>query len=220
MVHAKPHRTSPCSRPAIAWFSSIFLAVRLKARARAAEVRRSASGLNGRNKMRNLIGCIVLVLLASHLVHAQKSTASEIPTIAYCDLLRHPELYEGKVVRIGAIYRYGFEWSEFYCFSCLNQGQTWVDFDESYSSRTKSKIKRKLSGNGEIGRTISVVAVGRFYGSGGYGHMGAYRYKFLVSYVEQAKVILNESPSPTAMPNKSFERDASTACLSSLPSPN
>lgn len=139
-----------------------------------------------------------------------KSSASAAPealNVAYCDLLRAPASYDGKLVRVRATYRYGFEWSEFYCTDCSEKGRTWVDYDESYESCTKSKFRKKLEGNGEIGRTVNVVAVGKFYGSGGgYGHMNAYRYKFLVHCVERAEVILNDSPVPAAMPNKALQR--------------
>jgi hypothetical protein len=140
--------------------------------------------------------------------------ATKIPTVAYCDLIRNPELYDQKVIRVKAIYRYGYEWSELYCGDCLKEGQTWVDFDESFESCTKPDVAKKLGDNGFKGRTVSVVMIGKFHGSGGgYGHMNAYRFRLLVSCVEQAKIILNDSPVPTAIPKSLL---SSSTCLAPL----
>ncbi len=54
----------------------------------------------------------------------------EYATVTYCDLMRKPEQYSGKVVRVSAIYRYGFEWSELYC---LEFGQSIVESNRSES---------------------------------------------------------------------------------------
>lgn len=43
---------------------------------------------------------------------------SETP-VTFCDLLRNAEKYNGKEVTVRATWRYGFEWSQFYCLDCL-----------------------------------------------------------------------------------------------------
>jgi hypothetical protein len=132
-----------------------------------------------------------------------KNSEMDAITVAYCDLVRRPELYDQKVIRVKAIYRYGYEWSELYCGDCLKGHQTWVGFDESFETRTDADVARKLGDNGFKGRTVSVVMIGTFHSSGGgYGHMGAYRFQLLVSSVEQAKIILNDSPLPSAITKK------------------
>jgi hypothetical protein len=53
--------------------------------------------------------------------------------------------------------------------------------------------------------TISVVFVGRFFGSGGgYGHMGAYPYQIVVSCVEMANIL--GKPGPAELPEKILKR--------------
>ena len=127
----------------------------------------------------------------------------EAATVAYCDLIRSPELYDQKTIRVKAIYRYGNEWSELYCGDCVKDHQTWVDFDDSFETHTEANVAKKLGDNGFRGRTVSVVMIGTFHSSGGgYGHMGAYRFQLLVSSVEQAEIILNDSPMPAAIPKK------------------
>lgn len=168
----------------------------------------------GKYQMQKLISSIIFTLLVLPSVQQQialtkpkHSAVTEVPTIAYCDLIRNPELYDQKTVRVRAIYRYGSEWSELYCLECLNAGQTWVDFDNSFKSRTPSSVVRKLGDNGFKGRTVSIVAVGKFYGSsGGYGHMNGYRFKFEVNSVENAEIILSDSPVPSALPKKALRR--------------
>jgi hypothetical protein len=102
---------------------------------------------------------------------------------------------------VSAIYRYGFEWSELYCLECGNEAKTWVDFDESFASSTKSGVRKKIGDHGFKGRTVRVTMIGRFE-LGGYGHMGAYQSRLLVSRLEKADLILNDSPLPNALPKK------------------
>ena len=130
----------------------------------------------------------------------------EYATVAYCDLVRNPERYNQKLVRVSGVYRYGYEWSELYCLECTTDARTWVDFNEAFSSSTKASIRKKLGGNGFKGRTVMVTMVGRFDAGGGYGHMGAYRFRLLVERVEKANVVLNDSPSPNALPKEVLSR--------------
>ena len=129
---------------------------------------------------------------------SQASSMSDIATIAYCELIRNPEKYDGKVVRTNATYRFGFEWAEFYCLDCWDgEHRTWVDYEDELCPKSK-----KIKGNDLRGRTVNVQVVGKFYGAGrmGYGHMNAYQYKFVVSCVESAKTIWNDSFVPSSLP--------------------
>src|SRR5713226_1071230 len=104
--------------------------------------------------------------------------AVEVKTVPFCDLIRNPKLYDQKIVRVTAIYRYGYEWSQLYCLDCNDVGATWVELDDSFATNTDPKLAKKIRENGFRGRTVRIVAVGQFYGTGGgYGHMGSYRYK-------------------------------------------
>jgi len=145
------------------------------------------------------------LLLTGTLSHATAQDR-EYPTVGYCDLMRSPEQYRGKVVRVTAIYRYGFEWSELYCLECVSEARTWVDLDESFVSSTKANVRKKIGPHGGQGRTVRVTMVGRFDVGGGYGHMGAYRFRLMVDRLEAAKVILDNSPSPSALPKEVLSR--------------
>ena len=141
------------------------------------------------------------MLLAVMLPTRSTPQDDEYATVSYCDLVRNAERYNGKLIRVSAIYRYGFEWSELYCLECGNEAKTWVDFDESFASSTKSGVRKKIGDHGFKGRTVRVIMVGRF-DVGGYGHMGAYRSRLLVSRLEKADVVLNDSTPPSALPKK------------------
>jgi hypothetical protein len=163
--------------------------------------------MESKNPMKYLLLFVFITLGAVVSARGQNTPATEdIPTVAFCDLLRHPELYDQKTVRVQAVYRYGFEWSELYCLSCLESGRTWVDFGDLFNSSTKPKVAKKISDGGDKGRTVNIVAVGKFYGSGRHGHLGGYNFKFVISCLEQAEVILNDSPVPSALPEKASRR--------------
>ncbi|MDQ1637731.1 MAG: hypothetical protein QOF62_1070 [Pyrinomonadaceae bacterium] len=155
----------------------------------------------------NTLGIAAGVLaLAVGMIPMRSRHGGEYTTVAYCDLVRNPERYNQKSVRVSAVYRYGYEWSELYCLECGTESKTWVDFDDSFSSSTKASIRKKLGDNGFKGRTVLVTMVGKFDAGSGYGHMGAYRYRLMVDSVEKADVILNDSPSPSALPKKVLSR--------------
>jgi hypothetical protein len=125
----------------------------------------------------------------------------QAPTVTYCDLIRNPSRYDKKEVRVKAVFRVGYEWEEIYCLDCFDTDQrTWIKFDDEVDSCTKRDIS-KLIGARE--GTFSIVAVGEFQSSGrGYGHMGAYRYQFVVKCVEKAIRLLKDGRSPTLLPKK------------------
>lgn len=156
--------------------------------------------VNCKHKMRKLVVCTAL-LFATLTAQAQKaappqsSPISEIPTVAYCDLIHNPENYDGKIIRINATYRSGFEWAELYCLNCWDMAhRTWVDFEGELCRKSK-----KINHNG----TMNVQVVGKFFGIGrmGYGHMNAYRYKFIVHCIEEYKLIWKNSNVPSALPD-------------------
>jgi hypothetical protein len=130
--------------------------------------------------------------------------SKEVPTVAYCDLIRNPAVYDKKEVRIKVVYRVGYEWEEVYCPDCFDlDGRTWVEFDEGIDSCTKRAVRRRISA---WEGTLSIEVIGEFQSSSGpYGHMGAYRYKFIVKCMEKAKVLLKDARSPNLVPSVLFK---------------
>jgi hypothetical protein len=88
---------------------------------------------------------LLLLSLVSLNVLTQVNQSQKVPTVPFCDLLRHPELHGGKEVRFQAIYRSVFEGSSFYDPACNGDARltNWADFDRSVkASMTPEELKR------------------------------------------------------------------------------
>lgn len=136
---------------------------------------------------------LVLLVIVSISGQEKNQSKEQIPTVAFCDLLTNAEDFEGKTIRIKATYRYGFEVSELFCLDCRDKGLVYLGFEDDFDSITKSSVRKKVKWN-ERGRTVNVLAVGKFYSKGGYGHMGGSPYKFVAQYFEAADIILKDAP--------------------------
>ena len=91
---------------------------------------------------------LFVAILAFGESHAQsmKSTGASIPIVDYCKLISNPELYDQKTIRVRGIYvRSGSATSTFHASKCEESDSTWVEFDDSYESRTASKLTRRLA---------------------------------------------------------------------------
>ena len=165
--------------------------------------------------MEFLIALAILLLAAPQERELSASHAqAEVSTVDYCALLREPAAYDKKVVRVKALYVAGFEVSAFEQPSCDEKRSTWVEFDRSESSCTDKKVRKafdaifnpprkRKKGVYEIpGPTrAEMVVVGSFEGPRPgipigpegrrvlteYGHLNAYKYKFVAQCVEQVK---------------------------------
>jgi hypothetical protein len=88
-----------------------------------------------------------LSLLVAGNARAQSSLKSspDIPTVDYCELLRRPELYDQRIVRVRTAYvRSGSERSTFNDSRCEQSGSTWVELDPPYESHTRRNLVRRL----------------------------------------------------------------------------
>jgi len=157
---------------------------------------------------------ILLVILAQP-GRSSPVVPLEVPTVDYCQLLTEPASYDKKVIRVKALYVAGFEVSAFEHPSCdKDRSSTWVEFDESENSCTDKKVRNAFDAIFHPPRKskkgvyqipgpsrAEVVVVGRFEGPKpgirigsegrriltGYGHMNAYKYRFVVQCMEQVK---------------------------------
>jgi hypothetical protein len=78
--------------------------------------------------------------------------------------------------------------------------RVWLEFGDDFDSCTRKGVRRRLEGDEG---TYSVTLIGKLSGSqGGYGHMGAYRFKFLATCAEEAKLLLKDGRSPTLVPKE------------------
>jgi hypothetical protein len=133
--------------------------------------------------------------------------ASDIPAVSICALLVKPADYDGKEVRVRATYNIGFEWSYFDGPRCKEYAAettpywtanvVWAEFDESANSSTRPEVLEKLKRArslcpDDMWRTqeTEMTVTGRFLKAKsvdeGYGHMGRYPYKLVVTGIAEA----------------------------------
>ena len=126
---------------------------------------------------------------------ATQTSNSEVSTVSYCDLINNDEKYNGKTIRVEVIYVTFFEKSVIFNPECkegnTREYQTWIDFSDGLSDvksqrhmiKRINKFQKKL--NERLGGGAArVVFVGKFQGSGYYGHQGGYRYRMEVDSIE------------------------------------
>lgn len=115
---------------------------------------------------------------------ARGSDDKTVPKITYCELIKHSEKYDDRVVEVTAIFENGFEKSYLYddegCKNGLSKRETWVGFDKSFvmdGDSEEARTNSKISGFG----IWEITAIGRFKRAQGpqrFGHLGCCRYEF------------------------------------------
>ena len=126
--------------------------------------------------------------------NTSRSNASDkksIPSLSYCDLLKSHSRYDGKLVRVKASWQFGFETSLLQDPECLKQPKAWLEFVDDNEACLQSKENRNAPGKQD--READVTVVGRLYGPGRYGHLGAYKYKFVAVCMEKIKVTASDN---------------------------
>jgi hypothetical protein len=148
---------------------------------------------------------ILALLLCGWMILAQTpSPTPSIPIVQFCDLVRDAANYDGRPVRVRAVYFSAFEISGFgepAGRSCHENSMVWVDFDPSVESNSKPEIYKRflasiyalrvdangnIEGEGLLWETpVVVTGVIHKPNGRGYGHTNIYSHKFVVSSVEE-----------------------------------
>jgi hypothetical protein len=126
----------------------------------------------------------------------QSLIPENISTIDFCELTCNPSKYGGTVVRIKVRYISGPETMAIYGLQCREDA--WAEYDNRYQKCTKAEVLeafaqllRPINDNvwGDV-READIVAVGLLiYGQEGFGHLNAFKYKFVIIRIEQAKAV-------------------------------
>jgi hypothetical protein len=142
---------------------------------------------------------IALVLPVLSLInYGRNNEPSDIPTMAYCDLVRNPTDFNEKIIRVRGAYRVGFEWSELYCSNCSERSdRTWIEFSDELCPKSK-----EIKGD----RIANVVFVGKFQTGRLYGHENGYRHQLVVTCVESAQTVIKTSFVPDKQAQKVAEQ--------------
>ena len=72
-----------------------------------------------------------------------------------CELMRDPEKYNGKLVKVRATWIYGFEWWYLHCLDC--DGRVWLDTSE-LDEQSKKTLKHTPKGAGIVNVDMSRVS--------------------------------------------------------------
>ena len=124
-------------------------------------------------------------------------------TVSFCELVRDPERYDKKVIRVKAVLFRGMENTYLTDPACAGKDlYLWVEFDESYlyqDEETKRRLDKILCSTQPCPTgTAEVIAIGRFSGptGGPYGHLDDYRFKFSIFHIEQVRSVPTDSAGP------------------------
>jgi hypothetical protein len=151
--------------------------------------------------MRTPLSLLLLVLAGCLSASAPPTIHTELPVLAYCDLIADPVRYNEQVVRVRATYLSGFENSAFSADGCDHR--TWVDFSPSYQTNTAKRVRETFA---SLDTATELVAVGVFTGVARtrvifgrtvhdrFGHLGGYDYHF--------ELLAIESVTPTHPPRQ------------------
>jgi len=120
--------------------------------------------------LQSAILCIGLLFSKTPQIEEQNTdkTQAEILDVAFCDLVAEPSKYDGKVVRVNAIYavsRHAFLYNPD-CDSRNNIIHPGLDCDSEEScEKLRESLSKNASGYIMEGRT-TITAVGKFKGTG------------------------------------------------------
>jgi hypothetical protein len=165
--------------------------------------------LNGSKEM--LMKLIFMLLVSTLTANGQSSvksskpanTASGIPTVEFCEVIRHPELYNGKQIRIKAIWLQTFEWSWLYAFgsdSCdsyKNSIRPYLDCPNDAACKGMQGIlNRNLEGDPFDGSRVGLILVGRFEDKEPLIKRNGSRFSLRVTRMEKVMRIPSDVPMP------------------------
>ena len=123
---------------------------------------------------RSITALCCMVLLASSAI----AQATRL-----CELIRNPEKYNGKLVRVRATWVYGYEWSYLHCLDC--DQPVWLDTSE-LDEKSEKTLRHKPKGAGNV----NVDVEGVFQAGGTFGHQNGYKYQLTAHTVANPAVIL------------------------------
>ena len=167
--------------------------------------------------MKNLIILATFILVISPFVYAQKiehssSPTKTIPTVSYCELIRNPDRYDRKTIRVKATLLVSFEVSTLEDSQCDIGRSIWVEFDGSHNSCTPKRVRKSFDNifnSSEVGRSTrgEIIAIGRFEMArkigtrptpSGFGHLDQYPYQLTIKCLEQ----VHPAPTPPLHANR------------------
>jgi hypothetical protein len=124
----------------------------------------------------------------SRQAEAERVDGGQITPVTFCELIKRPRLYFGKVVRLTATYQMGHEAAYLEHFRCMpgwrgRVGVGFVETDEGGRAALRREVERIADGEyGNARAKVTVVGVLRDEPDTGFG---GYRYRFDVMRFEE-----------------------------------
>lgn len=126
-------------------------------------------------------------------------TIPEAESVAFCDLVSSPQLYNQKMVTTRAVAAVMTSEVGFLYDPKCNSKDAWMDYEyeNDQASEVTNAFLRRNGGKNEA-RRANVTIVGRFDGPSktGYGHLSTLRFHFLIMAVEKAEAVRPDVPWP------------------------
>src|SRR5437867_6571428 len=99
-------------------------------------------------KLHRILTLNLLVFVFSFGAHGQEPKGSLPRDVAFCDLLRNPGEYDNQIVRVRAIWRQTFEWSNLYSTACDGYVEPqWDCPDDDTCKKLQRYLTRHLKGD-------------------------------------------------------------------------
>ncbi len=159
------------------------------------------------NQYRTLSLSVLILLPFLWQVTLGQENSYNKTTVEYCDLIKNPEIFDGKEVTVRATYRYGFEWSEIFCIECRDFGKTWLEI--GYITKKSERVLKKLP---KDDGTVNAVFTGTFESSKGPFGDGGYRFRFLLKSISDVDLVTKSGADPEQLPDKERKK-VSMQCL-------
>lgn len=133
-------------------------------------------------------------------------SASKTKTVAFCELIAHPELYDKRIVRTQVISAVGVESQVLYDPQCstretrtwATQGAAWSKADKKLQAAYLALLFDENNGRFPRGRSgrAKAILIGRFEASNknGYGHLNQYRFQFSIMGIEKVEPVPADVP--------------------------
>lgn len=130
--------------------------------------------------MKRWYSLILIILCISLHACTYTKLVEEKASIAYCDLMKNPSLYDGKTVRVSANYIVGFEWAFLSDDKCPsgqdNATKTWIIIPDKANlcedvGQVKTSLPPQINRSESMERKVTITGI--FHNSRG-GHLDSY----------------------------------------------
>lgn len=117
---------------------------------------------------------------------AQTQKAKQVKTVSYTELLSNKARFLGKKVRVKATWITAFEASDICESVCGKLEKAWAEYEIEKGCKTSWEDVWPET-NGSL-KGANVIVLGTLYEANGkntFGHMGSYKFKFIINCVEK-----------------------------------